>query len=102
MELQNTVHRITREFEFLHRLLDGVVFRLALLFRTLREVEVELEVKYLPILLLGWNVIAIHLRTDGDTYYAVLLLNLFGRVPFRQVGIHLVFGKGGIDVFLAI
>ena len=42
MELQNTVNRITREFEFLHRLLDGVVFRLALLFGTLREVEVEL------------------------------------------------------------
>ena len=42
MELKNTVHRITREFEFLHRLLDSVVFRLALLLGTLREVEVEL------------------------------------------------------------
>lgn len=42
MELQNTVHRIAREFEFLHRFLYGIVFRLALLLGTLREVEVEL------------------------------------------------------------
>ena len=53
-------------------------------------------------LLLGWNIIPIHLRTDGDTCHSVLLLNLFGRVPFGQVGIHLVFGKGSINVFLAI
>ena len=53
-------------------------------------------------LLLGWNVVPIHLRTDGNTCHAVLLLNLFGCVPFGQVGIHLVFGKGGIDMLLAI
>ena len=53
-------------------------------------------------LLLGWNVVPIHLRTDGDTCHAVLFLNFFGRVPFGQVGIHFVFGKGGIDMFLAV
>lgn len=31
MELQNAVNRVTREFEFLHRLLDSVVFGFALL-----------------------------------------------------------------------
>ena len=39
---------------------------------------------------------------DGDTCHAVLFLNLFGSVPFGQVGIHLVFGNGGIDMLLAV
>lgn len=85
MELQNTIDRITREFEFLHSLLDGVVFRLALLLGTFREVEVELGVEYLPMLLLGWNVVPIHLRTNSDACHAVLLLNLFRCVPLGLV-----------------
>ena len=42
------------------------------------------------------------MRTDGDTCHAVLLLNIFGSVPFRQVGVHLIFGKGGINVLFAV
>ena len=42
------------------------------------------------------------MRADSDTGHAVLLLNLFGRVPFRQVGIHLIFGEGGVDMLLAV
>ena len=53
-------------------------------------------------LLLGWYVVPIHLRTDGDTCHAVLRLNLFGRVPLGQVGIHLVFSKGSINMFFAV
>lgn len=40
VELQHAVHRVAREVEPLHRLLDGVVFGLALLRGVLREVEV--------------------------------------------------------------
>ena len=53
-------------------------------------------------LFLGGNVVPIHLRTDGDTCHTVLLLNLFRCVPFSKVGIYLVFGKGSIDMFLAV
>lgn len=42
------------------------------------------------------------MRTDGDTCHAIFLLNIFGSVPFRQVGVHLIFGKGGINMFLAV
>ncbi len=52
--------------------------------------------------LLGGNVVAIHLRTDGDACHAVFFLNLFRCVPFSQIGIYLVFGKGGINMFLAV
>jgi DNA invertase Pin-like site-specific DNA recombinase len=34
--------------------------------------------------------------------HAVFLLNIFGSVPFRQVGVHFIFGKGGINMFLAV
>ena len=40
VELQHAVHRVAREVEPLHRLLDGVVFGLPLLRGVLREVEV--------------------------------------------------------------
>ena len=42
VELQHSVHRVAREVEPLHRLLDGVVFGLALLRAALREIEVQL------------------------------------------------------------
>lgn len=102
MELQNTANRIARESKFLHCLLDGVVFHLALLFGTLWEVEVELWVEYLPILSLGGNVAPIYLRTDSDTRHVVLLLNFFWRVPFNEVGIYLVFGRGCVSMFLTV
>ena len=54
----------------------------------------EFGVVDLSVFFLGGDIVPIHLRTDGDTCHAVLLLNFFGRVPFGQVGIHLVFGKG--------
>ena len=62
----------------------------------------EFGIKNLSVFFLGGNVVPIHLRTDGDTCHAVFLQNLFRCVPFGQVGIHLVLGKGGIDMFLAI
>ena len=52
VELQHAVHRVAREVEPLHRLLDGVVFGLALLCAALREVEVQLRVVDLTVLLL--------------------------------------------------
>ena len=49
-----------------------------------------------------YTVIPIDLRTDGNTCHSVLLLNILRRVPFGQVGIHLIFGKGGIYMFFAV
>lgn len=34
--------------------------------------------------------------------HAVFLLDIFGRVPLREVGIHLVLGKGCVDMLLAV
>lgn len=62
----------------------------------------ELGIIDLSVFFLGWDIVPIHLRTDGDACHAVLLLNIFRCVPFGQVGIHLVFGKGSIDMFFAI
>ena len=62
MELQNTVKLSHGEsLNFSIASLDSIVFRLALLFGTLREVEVEFGVEYLPVFFLGWNVVPIHL-----------------------------------------
>ena len=102
MELQDIINRVTGEFEFFHCLLDGVLFGLALLRAALREVEVQLRVVDLPVFLLRWDIVAVDVRADGDAGHAVSLLNLFGRVPLRQVGVHLIFGKGGINMFLAV
>ena len=102
MELQDIINRVSGEFEFFHSLLDGVVFGLALLRRVFREVEVEFGVEYLPVFLLRGDVVAVDVRADGDTCHAILLLNIFGSVPFRQVRVHLIFSKGSINMFLAV
>ena len=46
--------------------------------------------------------LGLKLYAYGDTRHAVLLLNLFGCVPFRQVGIHLVFGKSFLLPYFSI
>ena len=102
VELQHAVHRVAREVKPLHRLLDGVVFGLALLFGSLGKVEVEFGIENLPVLLLRGDVVAVDVRADGDAGHAVSLLNLFGGVPLRQVGIDLVLSKGGVDMLLAV
>ncbi len=54
------------------------------------------------VLFLGWDIVSIYLRTDGDTCHSIFLLNFSSGVPFGQVRVHLVFGKGGIYMFLAV
>lgn len=102
VELQHAVHRVAREVEPLHCLLNGVVFGLALLFGSLGKVEVEFRVVDLPVLLLRGDIVTVDVRTDGDAGHAVLFLNIFGRVPLREVGIDLVLGKGCVDMLLAV
>lgn len=101
-ELQHAVHRVAREVEPLHRLLDGVIFRLALLFSSLGKIEVEFGIENLPAFFFRGDVVTVDVRADGDAGHAVFLLDIFGRVSFRQVGVHLIFGKGSIDMFLAV
>ena len=43
----------------------------------------EFGVEYLSVFFLRGNVVAIDMRADGDTGYAVLLLDFFRSVPFR-------------------
>lgn len=80
--------------------LDGR--KLALLFCSLGKIEVEFGIENLPVFFFRGDVVTVDVRADGDPCHAVFLLIIFGSVPFRQVGVHLIFGKGGINMFLAV
>ena len=83
VELQDAVNRIPCEVVFLHSFLHGVVFWWVLFGSLFGQVEVEFGVEYLSVFFLRGNVVAIDMRADGDTGYAVLLLDFFRSVPFR-------------------
>ena len=61
VEVEQIIHRISRKFEFLHGFLHGIVTLVRLLFGGFRKVKVKFGVKYLPMLFLGWDIVAIHL-----------------------------------------